>query len=339
MRRSFLKALSAHLPLLLGLGSLPQGAVGASRKSFKIFMLLGREESSNELAFREYLSYQGLDIQYTVRNTAGDAAKIAAAVAEIKAARPDLIYAWGTPQALGVSGALSDPNPSRFIRDIPIVFTYVGDPLGAKIVKSLEKPGGNVTGTVHVAPIVTQVNTILAYRKITKIGVIYNPAEKNSLAAVATLRQEWISRGLQLVDVPVPLRDGKPVADSIPQLIADCKAQGAEMLYIGPDTFIATTNRDLVADTALKVGLPTFSVTELIVRSGGALFALSSSAYGIGRLTAAKAAAILINQTPPGDIPVETLRRFSIVINMGTAKSLSYYPPISLLNYAEVINT
>ena len=109
------------------------------------------------------------------------------------------------------------------------------------------------------------------------------------------------------------------------------------MLYLGPDTFITTTHRHLVATAALAERLPSFSVTELIVRSDRALFALSSSPYGIGRLTGVKAVQILLEGKSPGEIEVETLRRFSVLINMATAKELSCYPPLSLLNFAEVV--
>ncbi|WP_377809170.1 hypothetical protein ABNQ38_15345 [Azospirillum sp. A29] len=84
---------------------------------------------------------------------------------------------------------------------------------------------------------------------------------------------------------------------------------------------------------------PTFSATELIVRADKAMLALASSAYGIGRLTAFKAAQILIDRTDPADIPVESLKRFSVIIDMATVRVLEYCSPIGLLNFAEIIES
>lgn len=303
----------------------------------RIFMVLGRGEGANEAGFKDYLARRGMRVDYTIRNTGGDSSRLPEIVAEIREQRPDLIYAWGTPQTRGLAGPWDAPDPARYIRDIPIVFTFVAAPVDAKIVRTLDRPGGNVTGTIHIAPVAAQVNTILAYRPITRLGVVFNPAERNSALAVDDLRDEWTRRGLTLIEAPAPLTDGKPDPADIPGLIAGCRDAGAEMLYVGPDTFIATTHRRLVADTALALKLPTFSVTELIVRADRGMFALSSSSYGIGRLTGVKAAQILLEGKSPGEIPVETLRRFSVVINMATVKELSWYPPLSLLNFAEVV--
>lgn len=317
-------------------GAWPASAA-TSERPFRIHMVLGRGEGANEAGFKDYLARRGVRAEYTIHQAGGDPERIAAIVAELQAVRPDLIYTWGTPQTRGVVGAWDAAEPDRYIRDIPVLFTYVAAPLDARIVSQLEQPGGNVTGTIHIAPIPAQVNTMLAYRAIKRLGVVFNPAERNSVLAVEGLRQEWVKRGLTLFAHPLPLTDDKPDPADIPDLLAHCRDQGAEMLYVGPDTFIATTHRKLVADTALALRLPSFSVTEPIVRSDPGMFALSSSGYGVGRLTGVKAAQILLEGKAPGDIPVETLRRFSVVINMATAKALSFYPPLGLLNFAEVV--
>lgn len=318
------------------LGMAPSLAADPERR-YRIHMVLGRGEGVNETGFKDYLARRGMAVDYTVHNTGGDTSLLPGIVEEIKQARPDLIYTWGTPQTQAVVGPLDDPDPRRYVRDIPVVFSYVAAPVDARIVADLERPGGNVTGTIHIAPVAVQVNTMLAYRPIRRLGVIFNPAERNSVVAVDALRMECGRRGLELVERPAPLIDGTPDPRDIPALIAQCRDAGAEMLYVGPDTFVATVNRRLVADTALELRLPSFSVTELIVRSDGALFALSSSAYGVGRLTGIKAAQILLDGIQPGDIRVETLGRFSVVVNMATARALSVYPPLGLLNIAEVV--
>ncbi|MBP2230377.1 putative ABC transport system substrate-binding protein [Azospirillum agricola] len=307
-------------------------------RNFRITMVLGRGESDNEFGFKDYLARRGVRADFTIRNTGGDASKLPAIIEEIKDTRPDLIYSWGTPQTRALVGPYDEADPKLHVTDIPVVFTFVAAPIDARIVPDLARPGRNVTGTVHIAPIAVQLNTILAYRPVRRVGVAYNPRERNSILTLEGLRAECGPRGLELLEEPVPLDDrGEPVAAAVPDCIARLAARGAEVLYIGPDTFIAFHNRSVVAAEALRHRLPTFSATELIVRTDKALLALASSAYGIGRFTAFKAAQILLDGARPADIPVETLKRFSVIINMATARALEHYPPVGLLNFAEIV--
>lgn len=226
-----------------------------------------------------------------------------------------------------------------FIRDIPVVFTFVAAPLDAAIVPSLERPGGNVTGTIHIAPVNAQIATMLAWRPLRSLGVVFNPAERNSLLAVMALRPVCAARGIALVEEPLPLDPaGQPVADAIADCVGRVARRGGEMLYVGPDTFLAFMRRRDLTQAALANRLPTFSVTEFIVRSDNALTSLAPSSLAIGRLTGVKAAQILRGEARPADIPVETLKRFSIVINMSVARKLDFYPPMRLLDIAEVVD-
>ncbi len=345
-RRSLLRLAAAGGLALPGLPLAGNALIGSALaatvpdKTFRITMVLGRGESDNEYGFKDYLARRGLKVDYTIRNTGGDTAKLPGIIEEIKDTRPDLIYSWGTPQTRGLVGPFDEPDPRKYVTDIPVVFTFVAAPVDAKIVPDLAHSRRNVTGTIHIAPIAVQLNTIQAYRPVKKLGVVYNPKERNSVLTIEGLRAETALRGLELIEEPVPLNDrGEPISAAVPDAIARAAQRGAEMLYIGPDTFIAFHNRSVVAAEALRLHLPTFSVTELIVRTDKAMLALASSAYGIGRFTAFKAAQILLDGAKPADIPVETLKRFSVIINMATVRALEYYPPIGLLNFAEIIES
>jgi len=341
-RRRLLKLAAAGGLALPGAASLSGAALAATvpDKTFRITMVLGRGESDNEFGFKDYLARRGMKTEFTIRNTGGDMSKLPAIMEEIRDTRPDLIYSWGTPQTRAIVGPYDGADPHVNITDIPVVFTFVAAPLDAKIVPDLARPGRNVTGTIHIAPIAVQINTILAYRPVKRIGVVYNPKERNSILTIEGLRAECGPRGLELIEEAVPLDGrGEPISAAVPDALARVAARGAEILYIGPDTFIAFHNRTVVAAEALRHRLPTFSVTELIVRTDKAMLALASSAYGIGRFTAFKAAQILLDGASPSAIPVETLKRFSVIINMPTVRALEYYPPIGLLNFAEIIET
>ena len=124
--------------------------------------------------------------------------------------------------------------------------------------------------------------------------------------------------------------------DGSSNLVAQIQRAGAQWLYLLPDTFLGTVY-GRVTPAALQLKLPSFGAAELAVRSGGALLGLVSRYWSVGQLAGAKAAQILVEGKAPAQVPVETLKRFSLLVNMRVAHSLHLYPPIDMLNYAEVI--
>jgi putative ABC transport system substrate-binding protein len=306
---------------------------------FRIAMVLPRGVDAPAQGFMDYLERQGLAADYLIFDLREPDMPVSNAVARIKAERPDLVYTWGTPTTLAVTGRWDAADPAIHVTDIPVVFTTVSAPEASGVVESLERPGRNVTGVSHIPPLETQINTITAYRRqVERIGVVFNPQEPNSRLNVAALQAYLPSRGIALIDRQVPAGpDGAPDGEAIPGLVAEIAAAEADFLYIGPDTFVAVHNRDPLTIAAMEARLPTFAATESIVRRSHALLGLFSSALGVGRFAGFKAEQILLEGRAPGAIPVETLRRFSLLINMAVARRIEAYPPLSLLNLAEII--
>ncbi len=89
----------------------------------------------------------------------------------------------------------------------------------------------------------------------------------------------------------------------------------------------------------MEQGLPSFSALENAVRRHGALFGLVSPQSNVGRFAAIKALRILQQHVPAADVPIEPLQGFSPLINMQTALTLEDYPPLLLLEAAEVVST
>jgi putative tryptophan/tyrosine transport system substrate-binding protein len=252
----------------------------------------------------------------------------------IRNEKPDLIFTWGTPVTLAIAGRHDQPNG---IKDIPVVFCFVADPVRAKLVADSTKPGRNVTGASHLAPLATQFRSIRQYDTLNKLGVVYNPIEPNAIAMVEALKAESGPSNVELILESVDvLPDGKPDPASIPGKIAKVKAAGADWLYMGPDTFISLTHRAIVTRAALENNLPTFAATETPIRSGDGLYGLYSASENVGRFAAFKAAQILRKQKPIGEIPIETLQRFVVIINITVAKALNRIPPLALLKIADV---
>lgn len=313
---------------------------GQPARPFRIHMVLPRPEGRQEMAFRHVLSQRGLRLEIHTDVTLDDPASLPGIVKRIRQLQPDLIYTTSTLTTLGLVGAHDQPPSPDHVRDIPVVFSNVTDPVGSKIVKSLSAPGGNVTGSVHMAPLPAQLQTLLAYRAVDVIGMLYNPSEpaaEPTATALAGLAQE---RGVRLIARPVPLDpSGHPLVAAVPGLVADLAREGAGFLYISAERFSSGAAATVLTQAALDNGLPSFSATEapLLIKPG-ALVGLVSVAMDQGLTAALKAEQILVHGRPPGTLPVSPLSRWSLLINAATARHLQVFPPLGLIALAEFVD-
>lgn len=304
----------------------------------RIAMVLWRGETEVERGFRSHLAERKADVRIEVHDLDRDLARLPEVMAGLRAHPPDLVYTWGTGVTLGVAGPWNARDPDRYLQGVPILFTMVAGPQETGIAPPPAAPPRRwVTGVSHIAPLAAQIRAMRSYLPLSKLGIVFNPLEANSRSNVAALRREAQAQDFTLLEAPVPVgRDGQPDAAAIPRLVRDLARRGAQLLYIGPDNFIGS-HRDVLTAAGIANGLPCFTATELEVRDGEAMFGLVSRYDMVGRLTAAKALAILLERRPPAEIPVETLERFTYLIRLPVAQRLKLYPPLPLLRYAEII--
>lgn len=303
---------------------------------FNIVMVLPYAPQSTEAGFRNYLERENMEARYieVIHPSKIDATALRQQVAALK---PDLIYALGTPAALALAGRYDQSNADNPLKNLPILFTDVAYPVHAKLLKDPSKPERNITGVSHVAPLEIQFNAIKAYRPFQKIGYLHNPAETNSRLILSDLRALAQRQGWELIEARLELNaDQEPNPAQIAPLVADIAARGAELLYIGPIEFLGFANRDVITQAALQHKLPTFCTTESIVQRSDCLFGLFSNDTNIGRFAGHMAQQLLVEKKPVSTIAASTPQRFSLLINMRIAQALELYPPMLLLNVAEV---
>jgi putative ABC transport system substrate-binding protein len=315
----------------------PGTLLAQTTKKYRIYMVTWRGHTLVEKGFQDYLAASHTPVEYIVRDARQDPRLLAEFVDEISRLKPDLVYTWGTSATLGILGAYDKPQSA--IIGIPAVFTLVASPVGAKIVKDLNKPNRNVTGVYHVAPLNSQLDAIRSYRPFTKLGVLYNRAEQNSVAMLQQLREAAKAQGFQVIERTFKQNTaGKPLSEGIHELVGEIKAAGAQWLYLGADSYLFT-QLGLVAAAAHAQALPTFAITEAVMNDeqAGVLAGLVSKYYSIGQFTAYKAKQILVSGELPNTIPVETLQKRAFIVRMDTAKRLKLLPPISLFNFAEFV--
>lgn len=321
------------LPASSGLAQTQGGAEAMT--PFRIFAVVWRGETEVEQGFRDYLTQRGIPFEMTVRNLNLDRGNAPPIVEEIKQARPDLVYTWGTGTTSSIVGKVETDAPESFVRDIPAVFTLVAYPKVANIVESYERTGRPVTGVAFLAPVETQLKTILAYRPFATIAVIYDETAGNSRINVAQLREVAPGLNISLIELPVPLgENGRPDPDTLPRLVEQAAENGAELLYMGPDSFL-TRHADVYTAAATAAGLPTFASTQAPLKNSRAMFGLVTDYHTLGKLTALQAERILVEKRRPEELPVARLTRYKLWINLDVMRELGMYPPMDMIAIAD----
>jgi putative ABC transport system substrate-binding protein len=307
-------------------------------RPFRIYAVTFRGMTDVEKGFAEHFAARRIPVQITYRDLNREPQRMPGFLDEIRATRPDLIYTWGTSVTLGIVGPFDGVVPGQHITDIPVVFTLVAAPTLARIVPDMKSSGRNVTGVTHVGPTDAQVRAMAQYRQFQKLGVLYTPTERNSVVVLEEIRRLGREMGFETVERTFRLdASRKPIADGAAELVQQIKDEGAQWLYLPPDSFLGTLAEGIVIPAAMQAGLPTFASTEQLMQAG-ALSGLVSRYYSVGQFTAYKAEQILVGKVPPAQIPVETLRRFSYQIRMPAAKRLNLPPPLPMLGFAELIH-
>lgn len=287
----------------------------------------------------DYLAKAAPDISVIVRDADRDRAHLTELLGEAQQNDVDLIVSWGTSVTLATAGTLADRQNGSFNHDIPQVFMIVADPVGSGIVESLDHTGRtNLTGTYNRVPEKVTVDTLLELLPdMDALGLLYNPNEKNSVLKRDELAELLPEYGIQLVDRAFALsEDGSPRTEDIGDQIRALKASGADALYVGSSSFLRA-NAALLGAAARDAKLPVVSPYEEMVRNGHALLSVAARYYEVGQLAGKQVAAILIEGTDPSELPVARMKDFALTVNLDFARDIDIWPPIGLLEFADVI--
>lgn len=290
--------------------------------------------------FQDYLMEKGISVEFLLRDANQQEAVLPAILNEARQSNVDLILTWGTSVTLGIGGTLANHDDPAFNNDISQVFMIVADPVGSAVVESLERTGrSNITGTYNRMPEEVTIQTIRSYDPdFSRLGLIYNANEENSVLKHDEIADLATSMNFELVALALPLDDeGKPHVEDIARLVAKLKVEQVDFIYLGSSSFLRDNGAVFTA-AALENDIPFISPYEQLVRDAQALISVAARYYDVGRLAGSQAERILVEGAKPGDIPVVSMKDFAVVINLATARALNLYPPIDLLNIAETVN-
>ncbi|HWO97681.1 MAG TPA: ABC transporter substrate-binding protein [Bacillus sp. (in: firmicutes)] len=256
--------------------------------------------------FQAALKDKGLDVKYDVQIAQGDMNNNQTIAQNFAGDGVDLIFANSTPSALGALNAT---------KDIPIVFTSVTDPIGAGLVKSFEEPGANITGTTDTHPdaIPNTIKFIDKYEEGSKIGMIFNSGEQNSVAQIDMVKEAVKGTDLKIVEAPVSTSaEVKQAAESL--------VGNADVIYIITDNTVVSALESVVK-VASDEDIPLY-VGELDSVKRGGFAAYGFNYYDIGYQTGEMAASILSGDKKPSDIPVEYPDKLKLLINKKAAEDM-----------------
>ena len=234
----------------------------------------------------------------------------------------DLVLAIATPAAQSMA------NESK---DIPILVTAVTDPASSKLVKSNEKPGGNVSGTSDLTPVAKQMSLLKELvPSAKKVAMLYCSAEANSKFQVNLAKKEAKKLGLTSVDATVS------ESSEIRQVVESLKGK-VDAIYAPTDNTIAA-GINTVSMVANEAKLPLI-VGEEGMCTGGGLATYGLNYYELGKQTAAQAVKILEGKAETKDMPIEYQENADLIINKDTAKTLGIEIPKKLQKDAKMVTT
>jgi putative ABC transport system substrate-binding protein len=262
---------------------------------------------------------EGKDLKFVYENAQGNTATAVQIARKFVGDKPNVIVPISTASTQAVVSATSD---------IPVVFATVTDPLGAKIVSNLEKPGGNVTGVIDMPPLEKHLALIAKITPAAKrIGVPYNPGEANSITQINLLKPMMKTAGLTMVEAS--LSKSSDVLAAAQSLVGK-----VDVIYVPNDnTAVAAL------ESILKVGIdnkiPVYAGdTDSVQR--GAIATLGFNYLDVGR-QAGRIVVRVLKGEKPGDIAVQAAEITELYVNPSSAEKMGIKVPADVIAQAKKV--
>lgn len=314
---------------LVGCGSAKSGTSSAGneeQKQLKIGIVQIVEHPALDSARQGFLETlkkngyeEGKNLTLDYQNAQGDQSILQSITQKFSSAKLDLVLAIATPSAQAMASAS---------KDIPILITAVTDPVEAKLVNSLDKPGKNVTGTTDMNPIKEQfelMKTLIPTVK--KVGVIYNAGEVNSQVQVAIAKKVAADLGLEVVEATV--NTSADVLQASQSLIGKVNA-----IYVPTDNMVVSAAQSVV-QVSQKNKIPIISGESSVVDKG-ALATIGVNYKKLGEQTGEMALRVVKGEKPQ-DMPIEAQKDFDTVLNQSAIDLFGITVPEDILKKANIV--
>jgi putative tryptophan/tyrosine transport system substrate-binding protein len=263
----------------------------------------------------------GRNVRIDTRWGAADAERFRRYAAELVALAPDVILASGASMY-----ALQ-----QVTREVPTVFVLVPDPVGAGVVATLARPGGNATGftqfeygmSVKWLELLKEVAP-----RVTRVAVMRDPTLTSGTAQFAAIQS--VSSLFRVELSPIGVRDRAEMERALGTFAS--APDGGLIVTASP---LATVHRDLIIKLAARDKLPTVYYERFFATAGGLV------SYGPNFVDQYRSAASYVDRIlkgeKPADLPVQAPTKYDLVINLKTAKALGLEVPATLLARADEV--
>jgi len=269
---------------------------------------------------RGYVEGRDLTIEY--RWAEGAYERFPALIAELIALKVDIIVTAGTPAALAVK---------RSTTTIPVVMAAIGDPIGTGLVKSLARPGGNLTGLVAIAPdlegkrleLLTQI-----VPKLLSVAFLANPA--NPLHVTSEKQASAAAKALHLKVVFFPVRADGEFDHAFQAIVGQ---RSGALIMLADRLFLH--HRARIVEFTARHRLPAVYAYNELVQVGGLM------SFGPSYPEMHRRAAYFVDRILKGaratDLPMEQPSKFELILNLRTARTLGLVIPQEVLQRADQV--
>jgi ABC-type uncharacterized transport system substrate-binding protein len=299
----------------------------ARAETLRIAMVTWRGETAAEKGFRDGLQKLGYTAEFTVVDADQDRTALRSKLE--KTILPNLasfnyIYSFGTTATQMTKDLVGGK--------VPLLFNVIAAPVEAGIVHSIEEPGENISGATNAVPIATQIEAALKLFAIKKLGLLFNPREKNTMIQREQLMAIAGKFGFELVDLRSP-----PALDMLEanlQKLADHSVT-VDAVYLPSDSFLISKSKliglKLRAAKVKSIGAIKTQVDD------GALMGVVPDYHGLG-----EAVAQMLDKNRKGEalgrIPVYQPQSPTLVVNETTRAALALDIPAAALTGAQLVN-
>ncbi len=262
---------------------------------------------------------EGKNLEIIARNAQADQSNLNTIATQFKADKLDLIGAISTPAAQTV--ATKD-------KKTPIVGMAITSYEAAKLVKSNENPGGNVTGVSDLTPGSKQLELILKiFPNVKTVGTMYSTSEANSQYQVDGFMEAAKQHG---IDVKIATVSS---VNDVQQAAKNLQHQGIEVLYLPLDNVMASSFANLI-NMMTEAKIPVIP-SDSAAMPFGALAVYSVNFEDLGRQAGHMAAAILKGEAKPATTPVQFPAQYRLFVNEQQAEKLGVVIPAELIKQAQ----
>lgn len=300
--------------------------VYAQKKVLLAFYVDNPDYAIARYTFREGLKVEtektGLEVEFITLDTQGDKKAFISRIKEL-APQVDLIYTTGTPNTIAVKSAQITT---------PVIFTAVADPIGAKLVNSLEKPGTNFTGSHCAVAEEKQFKALLlTLPNVRKIGILYNPDDPAPSSQAKNWKETIIKEGLEYLEffIPSDVQSAEGLAQAAKTMIGK-----VDVIVTTADAKVSPYGEGMIR-VANENKIPTYVTLNQLVKKG-ALVSLGFNFIEGAKLNISQAIEVLGGRSP-AVIPITTFPEYKLVINLKTAEEIGVVIPFRALNTASEI--